>query len=197
MSLMMNMVSSWGNAAIEKSEEREIDEEKRIDGGTNILLYGVPGSGKSWTIEHEYCHKDSVVERLVFHPDYTNADFIGQILPVVDAEKQVTYEFTAGPFTTILRDAYRHPMQEYILIIEEVNRGNAPAIFGEVFQLLDRTVEPKTVDGITYPVGTSEYGITHKYMAEKIYGDPTHKVRILKSVHRRYDEYFRPECLHT
>lgn len=150
----------------------------RVSGGTNTLLYGVPGSGKSWTIEHEYCHAGSVVERLVFHPDYTNADFIGQILPVVDAEKQVTYEFTPGPFTTILRDAYTHPMREYILIIEEVNRGNAPAIFGEVFQLLDRTVEPKTVEGITYPIGTSEYGITHKYMAEKIYGDPTHKVRI-------------------
>ena len=150
----------------------------RVQGGTNILLYGVPGSGKSWTIEHEYCHEDSVVERLVFHPDYTNADFIGQILPVVDAEKQVTYEFTPGPFTTILKDAYTHPTCEYILIIEEVNRGNAPAIFGEVFQLLDRTVEPKTAEGITYPIGTSEYGITHKYMAEKIYGDPTHKVRI-------------------
>lgn len=153
-------------------------EEIRIAGGTNILLYGVPGSGKSWTIEHEYCHQDSVMERLVFHPDYTNADFIGQILPVVDADKQVTYEFTPGPFTTIIRDAYRNPMREYILIIEEVNRGNAPAIFGEVFQLLDRTVEPKTIDEITYPKGTSEYGITHKYMAEKIYGDPTHKVRI-------------------
>ena len=33
-------------------------------------------------------------------------------------------------------------------------------------------------EGITYPIGTSEYGITHKYMAEKIYGDPSHKVRI-------------------
>lgn len=153
-------------------------EEIRIAGGTNILLYGVPGSGKSWTIEHEYCHQDSVVERLVFHPDYTNADFIGQILPVVDVDKQVTYEFTPGPFTTIIRDAYRNPMREYILIIEEVNRGNAPAIFGEVFQLLDRTVKPKTVEGVTYPVGTSEYGITHKYMAEKIYDDPSHKVRI-------------------
>ncbi len=156
----------------------DYDTVERLSGGTNILLYGVPGSGKSWTIEHEYCHVGSVVERLVFHPDYTNADFIGQILPVVDAEKQVTYEFTPGPFTTILRDAYMHPMREYILIIEEVNRGNAPAIFGEVFQLLDRTVEPKTVEGITYPIGTSEYGITHKYMAEKIYGDPSHKVRI-------------------
>lgn len=41
MSLMMNMVSSWGNAAIEKSEEREIDEEKRIDGGTIIYYYMV------------------------------------------------------------------------------------------------------------------------------------------------------------
>lgn len=156
----------------------DYDTVERLSGGTNILLYGVPGSGKSWTIEHEYCHVGSVVERLVFHPDYTNADFIGQILPVVDAEKQVTYEFTPGPFTTILRDAYIHPMREYILIIEEVNRGNAPAIFGDVFQLLDRTVELKTVEGITYPVGTSEYGITHKYMAEKIYGNPSHKVRI-------------------
>lgn len=150
----------------------------RLAGGHNTLLYGVPGSGKSWTIEHEYCHQDCVVERLVFHPDYTNADFIGQILPVVDIDKQVTYEFTPGPFTTIIRNAYRNPMKEYILIIEEVNRGNAPAIFGEVFQLLDRTVEPKTVEGITYPIGTSEYGITHKYMAEIIYGDPSHKVRI-------------------
>lgn len=160
------------------TNKKIINEAERLDGGANIILYGVPGSGKSWTIEHEYCHENSIVERLVFHPDYTNADFIGQILPVVDAEKQVTYEFTAGPFTTILRDAYRNPKQEYILIIEEVNRGNAPAIFGEVFQLLDRTVESKMIEGITYPIGTSEYGITHKYMSEIIYGEPTHKVRI-------------------
>ena len=161
------------------SEDKKIiDETQRIADGANIILYGVPGSGKSWTIEHEYCHEGSVVERLVFHPDYTNADFIGQILPVVDADKQVTYEFTPGPFTTVIRDAYRNPDKEYVLVIEEINRGNAPAIFGEVFQLLDRTVETKTIEGITYKTGTSEYGITHKYMAENIYGDSTQKVRI-------------------
>lgn len=153
-------------------------EEYRLTTGCNVLLYGVPGSGKSWTIEHEYCQEGSAVERLVFHPDYTNADFVGQILPVIDADKQVTYEFTPGPFTTILKEAYSHPLREYVLIIEEINRGNAPAIFGEIFQLLDRTVEPKTVDSTIYPVGTSEYGVTHKYMAEEIYGNPDHKVRI-------------------
>lgn len=153
-------------------------EESRISGGTNILLYGVPGSGKSWTIEHEYCRAESHVERLVFHPDYTYSDFVGQILPDVNEEGLVTYKFTPGPFTTILRDAYRNPTQEYILIIEEINRGNAPAIFGEVFQLLDRTIEPKKDHDIVYPSGTSEYGITNRYMAAVIYGDGSHKVRI-------------------
>lgn len=170
------------SASVDHEEETETidyDAQDRLDGGVNILLYGVPGSGKSWTIEHEYCKSGTNVERLVFHPDYTNADFVGQILPVVDpVDKQVTYEFTPGPFTNILRNAYTHPQQRYILIIEEINRGNAPAIFGDVFQLLDRTVAPKTLDGITYPAGTSEYGITNGNVAKVIYGDETHKVRI-------------------
>lgn len=150
----------------------------RVESGTNVLLYGVPGSGKSWTIEHEYCKPGTKVERLVFHPDYTYSDFIGQILPAVDEGGQVSYKFTAGPFTNILHDAYLNPATEYVLIIEEINRGNAPAIFGEVFQLLDRKVEVRDVDDDGYPVGTSEYGITNANIAAIVYGDPTHKVRI-------------------
>lgn len=153
-------------------------EENRISTGCNVLLYGVPGSGKSWTIEHEYCKKETNVERLVFHPDYTYSDFIGQILPNVDDEGQVSYKFTPGPFTNILADAYRNPDKEYILIIEEINRGNAPAIFGEVFQLLDRKTEIRDFDDDGYPVGTSEYGITNANIAKIVYGDPKHKVRI-------------------
>ena len=153
-------------------------EEDRIASGSNVLLYGVPGSGKSWTIEHEYCKKGTNVERLVFHPDYTYSDFIGQILPNVDDEGQVSYKFTPGPFTNILADAYRNPEKEYILIIEEINRGNAPAIFGEVFQLLDRKTEIRDFDDDGYPVGTSEYGITNANIAKIVYGDPKHKVRI-------------------
>lgn len=155
-------------------------EENRITTGCNILIYGVPGSGKSWTIEHEYCKPESVVERLVFHPDYTYSDFIGQILPAVAEDGQVSYKFTPGPFTNILREAYNNPGKEYILIIEEINRGNAPAIFGEVFQLLDRKVEIRDIDDDGYPIGTSEYGITNMNIAEEMYGKDrkTEKVRI-------------------
>ena len=155
-------------------------QKNRLSIGENILLYGVPGSGKSWTIEHEYCKKGTVVERLVFHPDYTYSDFVGQILPAVSDDGQVSYKFTPGPFTNILREAYNHPQKEYILIIEEINRGNAPAIFGEVFQLLDRKVEISNTDDDGYPIGTSEYGITNMNIAEEMYGkeNKCKKVRI-------------------
>ncbi len=167
------------NGNITETSELHTDkyEEKRLVTGTNTLLYGVPGSGKSWTIEHEYCKASTNVERLVFHPDYTYSDFIGQILPNVAEDGQVSYKFTPGPFTTILKDAYHNPEKEYILIIEEINRGNAPAIFGEVFQLLDRKSENTQYDD-EFPVGTSEYGITNENIAKVVYGDARHKVRI-------------------
>ena len=162
---------SNGYEAVGVSLERE---QNRVSTGTNILLYGVPGSGKSYTIQKEYCGDESKMERLVFHPDYTYSDFIGQILPDV-SDGSVTYKFTPGPFTKIMKKAYEDPENEYFLIIEEINRGNAPAIFGEVFQLLDRKDK---VDSDEYPVGTSEYGISNINIAREVYGDPEHKVRI-------------------
>lgn len=165
------------NRDTETNIDSNINEKSRLTTGCNVLLYGVPGSGKSWTIEHEYCKPESKVERLVFHPDYTYSDFIGQILPNVSEDGQVSYKFTPGPFTNILHDVYLNPEDEYILIIEEINRGNAPAIFGEVFQLLDRKVEIEENDD-GYPIGSSEYGITNPNIAKIVYGDSTHKVRI-------------------
>lgn len=162
-----------------KSEHKEDNIESiRLSTGCNVLLYGVPGSGKSWTIDHEYCKPGCVAERLVFHPDYTYSDFVGQILPNVDENGQVSYKFTSGPLTNILREAYNHPQTEYILIIEEINRGNAPAIFGEMFQLLDRKVEIQDIDDDGYPIGTSEYGITNENIAEEMYGKERKKEKV-------------------
>ena len=137
--------------------EEPLPEELRI--GENILLYGVPGCGKSYTIQQNYCDNNALIERVVFHPDYTYSDFIGQILPKITGDT-VTYEFQMGPFTRVLKKAYDNPDNNYYLIIEEINRGNAPAIFGDVFQLLDRNEN-----------GISEYGITNENMAKAIFGN--------------------------
>lgn len=141
------------------------DQVERLLGGKNIIFYGVPGCGKSHKIKKEYCSDEQYMERVVFHPDYTNADFIGQIFPVT-AEGHISYEFVPGPFTRILKSAVNDPANYYYLIVEEINRGNAPAIFGEVFQLLDRAN------------GESEYGISNADIAKAIYGKPGKKVKI-------------------
>lgn len=143
----------------------------RIKGAENVLLYGVPGVGKSHEIQTKYCDDPERMERVVFHPDYTYSDFVGQILPKVENDK-LKYEFTAGPFTTLLAKAWNNPGKEYYLVIEEINRGNAPAIFGEIFQLLDR----KTEDSHRYD--PSEYPITNSDIATAVFGDPEEKIRI-------------------
>jgi hypothetical protein len=150
---------------------REFDEAERIPGGANYLLYGVPGSGKSHTVKTEYCDDKKRMERVVFHPDYTYSDFVGQIMPKLDEKKRVYYDFDEGPLTRILRKAYVNPQEVFYLVIEELNRGNAPAIFGEVFQLLDR----KEIEPI---IGESSYGITNAYVAKIVYGSPEHPVSI-------------------
>lgn len=134
-----------------------------------IIFYGVPGSGKSHEIKHkletEYKipeqQQDLFVERTVFHPEYTNADFIGQIMPKL-VQGKTDFVFKPGPFTSILKKALCDSQNRYVLIIEEINRGNAAAIFGELFQLLDRIdAASKTTshDGSlnTYSKGWSEY----------------------------------------
>lgn len=136
----------------------------------NILLYGVPGCGKSYHVEQNYESKitnEQCKVRVVFHPDYTYSDFIGQLIPVLKEvenaqgvkENKLQYEFVPGPFTKIIKKAYEEPEQKCLLIIEELNRGNAPAIFGEIFQLLDRKDN-----------GESKYGIYNADIAKYAYG---------------------------
>lgn len=150
--------------------------------GENIILYGVPGVGKSYTISHTYIDDNTATRRVVFHPDYTYSDFVGQILPK-SVDGNITYEFVPGPFTKIVSEAYCNPTKKFILIIEEVNRGNAPAIFGDIFQLLDRDMRKQIkdingnlIDNDNYC--SSYYGITNCDIAKVVYNDETHVVKI-------------------
>lgn len=137
--------------------------------GTSInkIFFGTPGCGKSYHIEHDILGKDNDTKeyvgdyskerviRTTFYQDYSNTDFVGQILPKIvkgeNGEKDVVeYIFNPGPFTLALIQAISNPTKKVALVIEEINRGNAPAIFGDIFQLLDRDEN-----------SISEYGIVN------------------------------------
>ena len=135
----------------------------------NRIFYGAPGTGKSYKLNEE---KDDLLsgltnnyERVTFHPDYTYAHFVGTYKPVMKKikkdneqievdqdEEQIEYKFVQGPFMRVLINAIENPDRPYILIIEEINRANVAAVFGEVFQLLDRTEDGRS----EYPIHASE-----------------------------------------
>lgn len=120
------------------------------------IFFGSPGTGKSHKIVNEIIPNDlniadqSNIIKTVFHPEYTYGDFVGKLVPHSKAGK-VEYRFFAGHFLIALSQAYKNLLECYdkegnktkepenvVLVIDEINRGNSSAIFGTVFQLLDR-----------------------------------------------------------
>ena len=121
------------------SEPRFESDEKR-----NKIYFGAPGTGKSYNLNQDKNDlledfKDNF-ERVTFHPDYSYANFVGTYKPVPENDS-ITYKYVPGPFMRILKKAIQKPSEPFLLIIEEINRANVAAVFGDVFQLLDRTEE--------------------------------------------------------
>lgn len=132
------------------------------------IYYGAPGTGKSFEID-EIIKSNGILEeyifRITFHPEYTYSDFIGQILPTViksgPSKGDITYSFSKGIFTQALEKAYEDTSKDVYLILEEMSRGNCAAIFGDIFQLLDR--EKSGIDK-----GYSRYFINNELVAKDI-----------------------------
>ena len=124
-----------------KSSKRICTVGPAFQGAANKILYGAPGTGKSHKIHTEEC-KGAEKVVTVFHPDTQYNDFVGALKPMmkkdVAGDSVVTYQFRPGPFTNALVKAKVQPGTHICLVIEEINRAPAAAVFGELFQLLDR-----------------------------------------------------------
>ena len=172
-----SVIADLLNDTYEKDDDVDITayDYKQVSGsGSNLVIYGTPGCGKSYYVMHDLLMEDQQekadafkkdhIFRTTFYQDYTNTDFVGQVMPVVQYQKDesgteesiVTYKFVPGPFTLALECAIANPTEKVALVIEELNRGNAASIFGDLFQLLDRVSEGEKSD---FPLCTSEYGI--------------------------------------
>lgn len=103
--------------------------------GKNMIYYGSPGTGKSYQARKDTLGKAHV--RTIFHPDSDYASFVGCYKPVMEDGK-IVYKYRAQAFVNAYINAWLTD-EPYYLVIEEINRGNCAQIFGDIFQLLDRT----------------------------------------------------------
>lgn len=136
---------------------REFDDLKPIpnmeddDLKHNIIYFGAPGTGKSYNLNKDMESLTDNYERVTFHPDYSYANFAGTYKPVPKGN-DISYEYVPGPFMRSLVKALKNPENPFLLIIEEINRANVAAVFGDIFQLLDRNSNNES----RYPIETTE-----------------------------------------
>lgn len=134
-----------------------------IDQPLQLIYYGAPGTGKSYTIDKDTNETNSV--RTTFHPDSDYAGFVGAYKPTMEnvpmsafvgkevhvaqpqgehtgKERKIVYKYVPQAFLKAYVEAWKRysPTEDnpYYLVIEEINRGNCAQIFGDLFQLLDR-----------------------------------------------------------
>ncbi len=156
----------FGAPGTGKSHETNLD--------ANELFFGERKKENSLS-EGEKEMKAARMERVTFHPEYSYFDFVGSYKPLMrnvpvmyvdggilktaeaeegglNTERKIEYDFVPGPFARILVKALKDQEHPHLLLIEEINRSRVAAVFGDIFQLLDRTKEGES----EYPICLSE-----------------------------------------
>jgi len=131
----------------------------------NLILFGPPGTGKTWKatrlalaivrgVEAEEVEKeegaqqeaeslrfgpgnsDGRIGMVTFHQNYSYEDFVEGIRPRLEGEG-IAYELRQGIFRRMAEAAHKDPDSCYVLIIDEINRGNIAKILGELITLIE------------------------------------------------------------
>ncbi|RJE78532.1 AAA family ATPase [Paracoccus sp. JM45] len=149
---LMQLSGSTGETTVMPTDKASLP---ALKGGENVIFYGAPGTGKSNRVKEKIEEAKKKPFRTVFHPDLQNSDFFGCLKPQMDG-KRVRYGFSPGPFMKALVEAYKTPGEPVFLVIEELNRAAAAAVFGDLFLLLDRDDDGKGEYDVSFPSTESE-----------------------------------------
>jgi len=104
----------------------------------NLILQGPPGTGKTWLAKRVAFaligqRDESKIKAVQFHTNLSYEDFVRGWRPAGKG----TLELVDGPFLEMIKLAASDPSRSYVIVIEEINRGNPAQIFGEMLTLLE------------------------------------------------------------
>lgn len=104
-----------------------------------VIFYGPPGTGKTYVALEfgQYLARDGGrVEIVQFHPSYAYEDFVMGYRPQ-EINGRPAFKLLPGPLVRIAEEARQNPNVRFVLVIDEINRGNVARVFGELYFLLE------------------------------------------------------------
>ena len=137
----------WSHADVEVLAKELLWEgeglQKIIDGlmdKRQAIFQGPPGTGKTYVAKRiaEWCRdRGGDFEIVQFHPSYSYEDFVEGFRPTLTDSGQAGFEIKHGPLRRIAAKAEENPDATFVLVIDEINRGNVAKVLGELYFLLE------------------------------------------------------------
>ena len=108
----------------------------------NLILQGPPGTGKTFLAKKlAYAlmgeQADERIANEHFHQSYAYEDFVGGYRPGLNAQEQLVFRARDGAFLRFCKKAREMPEKKFVMLIDEINRGNLSRVFGELLMLIE------------------------------------------------------------
>lgn len=121
-----------------ESEGSFIESTKRIlTANYNLVLTGAPGTGKTFLAQKIAKKMEAETMFVQFHPSYDYTDFVEGLRPIKKDKGEIGFERKDGVFKAFCKKAIEDNKKNFVCIIDEINRGEASKIFGELFYAID------------------------------------------------------------